>query len=131
MEAIHIRREPCDILMNGKGEWGLNIIPQLTPTQDGEIVDFTEQRERNSRLRADFRETQETPEGDDFAQQYTQRRKRQRLIENAGEGQGSNAAGQDRSRGTPTARSNSNTKCAYDKKEAKHMAMKSLKRKAT
>ena len=131
MEAIHIRREPCDILMNGKGEWGLNIIPQLTPTQDGEIVDFTEQRERSNRLRTDPKDTQVTPECDDFSQQYTQRKKRQRMTEGAGEGQGSNAAGQDRSRDTPTARSSSNTKSAYDNKEAKHMALKSLKRKAT
>ena len=132
MEAIHIRREPCDILMNGKGEWGLNIIPQQAPTPDGDIVDFTEQRERNSRLRANFGKTQETPEGDEFDQQYTHRRKRQRLKENEGEGQGSIAAGQDKPRDAPTARStNSNTKFAYDRMEAKHTAKTSLKRKAT
>ena len=84
MEAIHIRREPCDILMNGKGEWGLNIIPQLAPTQDGEMVDFSEQRERNNRQRANFEQTQENPEGDEFDQQYTRKRKRQKVRESEG-----------------------------------------------
>ena len=31
MEAIHIWNEPCDLLLNGKGEWGLNIIPSSPP----------------------------------------------------------------------------------------------------
>ena len=133
MEAIHIRREPCDILMNGKGEWGMNIIPQLAPTQDGEVVDFSEQRERNDRQRASFERPQdENPEGDEFDQQYTQRRKRQKVRESEGQGQGTIAAGQGKSREAPTARSNrSNNMFAYDRMEAKHMTKTSLKRKAT
>ena len=29
-EALQIQREKCDLLLNSKGEWGINLIPQLT-----------------------------------------------------------------------------------------------------
>ena len=38
MEAIFINSEPCDLILNGRGEWGINIIPRLAPTENGELV---------------------------------------------------------------------------------------------
>ena len=38
-EAIYIQSTHLDILLNSKGEWGLNIIPQLKVTEGGDLVD--------------------------------------------------------------------------------------------
>ena len=129
MEAIHIRCEPCDILMNGRGKWCINIIPQLASTQDGQMVDFSEQR--NGKHKASNSSTpDEQPKSDEeFDQQYTQRSKRQRLREQEGQGQGKGAGGQGQSREVSAARSNPEK--ANDRKEVHHMSKTSLKRKAS
>ena len=75
-EAIHIRNEECDVLMNGRGEWGLNIIPQLTPTIEGKIVEYREPANHPKRKEFPDRAAEGQTE---FETQYAQRRKRQRL----------------------------------------------------
>ena len=78
MEAIHIQNTDCDLLLNSRGEWGINIIPQLKPTEDGQLADQNLRGEPK-------RKTPPNPaEGkpqlhSEFDAQYTQRRKVRRL----------------------------------------------------
>ena len=38
LEAILINKTPCDQILTGRGEWGFNVIPRLTATEDGKLV---------------------------------------------------------------------------------------------
>ena len=39
-ESLYIEHEECDELLNGKGEWGLNILPRLKPTPENDPLNF-------------------------------------------------------------------------------------------
>ena len=84
MEAIHTQNTECDLLLNGRGEWGINIIPQLKPTEDGQLA---EQHQRGEPKR---KPPPNPAEGkpqllSEFDSQYTQRTKVRR-IKKAGQG---------------------------------------------
>ena len=72
-EAIHINNSDLDILMNSKGEWGINIIPQLKPTEDGDLVQ--PKTTNNSHIQLINKTVQEESLSE-FEMQHKQRRKR-------------------------------------------------------
>ena len=77
-EALLIRTESenCTHRINQKGEFGINIIPKMSPTMAGELVDPTQMKCQNKRVKTQQPEI--GPSKSDFELQYSQRAKRRR-----------------------------------------------------
>ena len=78
-ESLYIENEKCDILLNGKGEWGLNVLPRLK-TEDDQLTNTGSNTEGPSEKRkSNFDEVDNKPaarpnENDsDFSNQFAQR----------------------------------------------------------
>ena len=79
-EALDIENENNDITMNSRGEWGINIVPKLKPTENGDLTS-------EGKGQGEIRSTKRKP--DDamlktlpiaaFSGQYKQRKKRARM----------------------------------------------------
>ena len=78
MEAILINKTPCDQILNGRGEWGMNVIPRLAATEDGELVPQTQKTDTHKR-----KSPLDTTDGNlllsEFERQFSMRKKRARL----------------------------------------------------
>ena len=85
-EAVFINQEEADIVMNGKGEWGMNLVPVLRSHQDS-LSQFSSQvtdklshiqsnnkRHRDDRIIANHSSQIQAP-ADDFSTQFQQRKR--------------------------------------------------------
>ena len=84
MEALLIEREKCDTILNGKGEWGINLVPRLTVEDESE---FKRVKVLNRTDKRDRAKTDETETETDFNSQLSQRRKRKKLESQVPEGE--------------------------------------------
>ena len=80
MEALLIEREQCDNIMNGKGEWGINLVPRLKVDDESEyrrvkMTDKTNKRDRDNTNETDT-------DRDQFNNQLSQRKRAKRDMQN-------------------------------------------------
>ena len=80
-ESLYIENEECDILLNGKGEWGLNIVPRLKTDKENDPKEPPANEEAKStkgkrKIQPDNAKTD--AELALFSGQYTQRKKSKR-----------------------------------------------------
>ena len=79
-ESLYIENEECDDLLNGKGEWGLNILPRLKPTpEDDPLNIYQPEDEIKSKRKCTERSTPEETYTNAcqelFSSQFTHRKK--------------------------------------------------------
>ena len=85
-EAVLINQEEANIVMNGKGEWGMNLVPALRSHQDSlsqlssQVTDKLthtqtyNKRHRDDRIIANHSSQMQAP-ADDFTTQFQQRKR--------------------------------------------------------
>ena len=83
-EAVFINQEEADIVMNGKGEWGMNLVPVLRSHQDSQFssqvtdtlshIQSNNKRHRDDRIIANHSSQIQAP-ADDFSTQFQQRKR--------------------------------------------------------
>ena len=72
----------CDIEINQKGEFGINLLPKMMPTMNGEVhtPEMTTESQNRTKKRPNSAETDaKNPQKSNFEEQYSQRRKRAKL----------------------------------------------------
>ena len=79
-ESLYIEHEECDELLNGKGEWGLNILPRLKPTPENDPLNLDLQNDepKSKRKCIEINTPEEASTNackDLFSSQFTQRKK--------------------------------------------------------
>ena len=96
-EAIHIQTSKLDILLNSKGEWGLNMIPQLKITEGGDLVDdqLTDRKDQKLTETSQVNTASKEPK-DNFFNQYSQRKRRLKEQKASESGNPINGPGQDK-----------------------------------
>ena len=101
MEAISIAETVCDIKMNKKGEWGINMIPTMGVMVLGGMGDWEETPEsqgvQKGGQQGDRGDQGNRDENGDIMT-FTQRRKRRKMY---AETEGTQEPGDDRSQGVP------------------------------
>ena len=76
MEALLIDREECFVILNGKGEWGINLVPRLKLEDESE---FRRIRLTDNKAKRDRDKTSETEtKTDTFSTKLSQRKKARR-----------------------------------------------------
>ena len=92
-EALDSENEKNDITMNSRGEWGINIVPKLKPTENG---DLTSEGKGQGEIRSTKRKLDDamlkTLPIAEFSGQYKQRKKRARIEKVKEKGQTSEEA---------------------------------------
>ena len=94
-EAIHIQTSKLDILLNSKGEWGLNMIPQLKITEGGDLVDDQLTDKRDHKLTETPQVSMDNREDskNNFFSQHSQRKRRLREQKASENGNPTNGSG--------------------------------------
>ena len=80
MEAIKISTQKCDVLMNQRGEWGLNMVPTIGTKVLGNMGDWEESPgQQNSRQATQSNETCQSETGTEQLS-YRQRKRRRKMV---------------------------------------------------
>ena len=72
----------CDIEINQKGEFGINLLPKMMPTMNGEVhtPEMKIESQNRTKKRPNSTETDaKNPQKSSFDEQYGQRRKRAKI----------------------------------------------------